>query len=383
METPMSLQKYNQLSRVAYHVLLGFCLIVLVSGCTLFTDSIHFNITQVQRGDAQYKLVYTQQKYSDQHIEFHPELSALIINDLGNVFILNVETGLTIKHIEVPDTGIINGRLSNTRNEYFLSTWDYLQVWRTSDWMLDKQVDSMAAGDISGFSSDYKYFYSGDAIWLRENAEKIMDAPWYRSPTGYAFSKDNKYLVTSGFFFGTNIIDLENRVSLVNKNNISAVNKIGFRSDDNFYASYDAELTEGYYNYLARKLGLFNIKTNEVINSFNPPSGITSWCNIPKHGLVVGLLNGDILLLNDEFEITQKWHIEDNMEVCFQSDNNDYWFGGQSSGVYKLDLTKMTLSHEYITKNRVSDLKVSPDNKYLALVESLPGETIAKLFQIE
>jgi hypothetical protein len=97
---------------------------------------------------------------------------------------------------------------------------------------------------------------------------------------------------------------------------------------------------------------------------------------------LVGLLNGDILLLSDEFEITQKWHIEDNMEVCSQVGNNDLWLGSESSGVYKLDLSKMTLSHEYRTKVIISDLTASPDGKYLALVESPPGQSIVKLFKL-
>ncbi len=375
--------KYSQLRHVAYITSLGFCLIALVTGCSLFTDSLSFKISPVQTTEAQYKLVYSHQEYSDQHVELFPDSSSLLIKDINNVFTVNVENGKAIKRIEVTDTGITSGQLSETGKEYFISTRNYLQIWRTSDWKLDKQLDSMAAGYNSGFSPGFKYFFSGDAIWLQETAEKIMDTRWYRSPTGFAFSKDNKYLVTSGHFWGTDTYDLENRTNLEIQNRINAVNKISFRSDDNFYASYDAELTEIYHNYLARKLGLFNIKTNEVINSFYPPSGITSWCNVPQQGLLVGLLNGDILLLSDEFEITKKWHIEDNMEVCSQGGNNDLWLGSESSGVYKLDLRKMKLSHEYITKIRVSDLAASPDGKYLALVESPPGQSIVKLLHVK
>jgi hypothetical protein len=379
----MSHIKFNQLRRVVYILTAGFCLIALVTGCTVYTDSLSFKISPVQTAETQYKLVYTHQEYSNQHIEFFPESSSLIINNINNVFIVNVEDGKTIKHIEVAGTGITKGRLSETGNEYFISTWNYLQIWRTSDWQLDRQLDSMAAGKISGFSPGFKYFYSGDSVWLLENAEKVMDTQWYRAPSGFAFSKDNKYLITSGLMWGTDTIDLENSAILEIKNRINAVNKIRFRSDDNFYASYDTDFSEVYYSFLASKLGLFNIKTNEVINSFNPPYSITSWCNIPQHGLVVGLLNGDILLLNDKLGITQKWHIEDNMEACSQGDNSVYWLGSKSSGVYKLDLNKMTLSHEYITKNKISDLKASPDGKYLALVESLPGESIIKLLYID
>ncbi len=377
----MSHIKSNQLRRVVYIVSLGFYFIAL-TGCS-FTDSLFFKISPVQTAEAQYKLVYTHQDYSYQHIEFLPESSSLIISNIGNVLIINVDNDKPIKHIKVTDTGITHAELSETGKEYYVSTWNYLQAWRTSDWKLDRQLDSMAADKISGFSPGFKYFYSGDAVWLLEQAEKIMDSPRYRAPSGFAFSKDDKYLITSGLIWGTDTIDLENRANLEIKNRINAVNKIRFRSDDNFYASYDTDFSEAYYSYLARKLGLFNIKTNEVINSFTPPYSITSWCNIPQHGLVVGLLNGDIILLNDKFEITQKWHIKDNMEACSQGDNSDYWLGSKSSGVYKLDLSKMTLSHEYMTKNKISHLKASPDGKYLALVESLPDESIVKVFLFE
>ncbi len=378
----MLLNKFNQLRHVAYIVSLGFCLIAFVTGCSLFTDSLTFKISPVQTTEAQYKLIYTHQEYSDQRVEFFPESSSLFINDIFNFFIVNVENGKTIKHIEFTDTGITSGRLSETGKEYFISTSNYLQIWRTSDWKLDKQLDSMAAGKFSGFSPNFKYFFSGVDIWLYESAKKIMDTEWYRAATGFAFSKDNKYLITSGLIWGTDTYDLENRVNLGIKKRINAVNKISFRSDDNFYASYDTDYSKVYYKYFASKLGLFNIKTNEVINSFYPPSGITSWCNVPQQGLLVGLLNGDILLLSDEFEITQKWHIEDNMEVCSQGNNSVYWLGSKSSGAYKLDLRKMTLSHEYRTKVIISDLTASPDGKYLALVESPPGQSIVKLFKL-
>ncbi len=382
METAILHHIYSQLRQVAHIASFGFCLITLVTGCSLFTDSLNFKISPVQTTAAQYKLVYTNQEYTAQHIEFFPESSSLFINDINNAFIVNVEDGKTIKHIEIPDAGITSGQLSANGKEYFISTWNYLQIWRTSDWKLDKQFDSMAAGDFSGFSPSFKYFYTGASIWLQKKAEKIMDTDRYRSPTGFAFSNDNKYLITSGYFWGTDTYDLKKGVNLKIKKRINAINKISFRNDENFYASYDAEITENYHNFLAHKLGLFNVQTNEDIESFYPPSGITNWCHIPQHGLVVGLLNGDILLLNNEFEITQKWHIEDNMEACSQGYNHDYWLGSKSSGVYKLDLSKMTLSQEYRTKNRISDLTASADGKYLALAESPPGRSIVKLFEL-
>ncbi len=80
--------------------------------------------------------------------------------------------------------------------------------------------------------------------------------------------------------------------------------------------------------------------------------------------------------------LLKKWHIEDNMEACSQGFNNDYWLGSKSSGLYKLDLSKMTLSQEYRTKNRISDLAASTDEKYLALVESPQGQSIVKLFEL-
>ncbi len=381
MKTAMSNNKFSQLRPVAYIASFEFCLITLVTGCSLFTDSLTFKISPVQTADSLYKLVYTHQELSDQRVAFFSDSSSLSINDSRNVIIIKVEDGKTIKHIEIPDTGISSGQLSASGKEYFISTWNYLQIWRTSDWKLDKQLASMAAGDFSGFSPNFKYFYTGQAIWLQENAEKFMDTEWYRSPSGFAFSMDNKYLITSGYFWGTDTYDLEKGVNLKIKKRINAVDKISFRNDDTFYASYDTDYSDGYYKYFARKLGLFNVQTNEDIDSFYPPSGITSWCHIPQHGLVVGLLNGDILLLNNEFEITQKWHIEDNMEACSQGYNDDYWLGSKSSGVYKLNLSKMTLSQEYRTKNRISDLAASADGKYLALAESPPGRSIVKLFK--
>ncbi len=302
----MLLNKFSQLRQVAYIASFGFSLITLVTGCSLFTDSLNFKISPVQTAESQYKLIYTHQKYSDQRVAFFPESSSLLIKDINNVITVNVEDGKAIKRIEVTDTGITSGQLSATGKEYYISTRKYLQIWRTSDWKLDKQFDSMAAGYNSGFSPNFKYFYTGQAIWLQESAEKIMETEWYRSPSGFSFSMDNKYLITSGYFWGTDTYDLEKGMNLKIKKRINAVDKISFRNDDTFYASYDTDYSEVSDQYLAHKLALFDIKTNEVIESFYPPSEVTSWCNIPQHGLVVGLLNGDILLLNDELEITQK-----------------------------------------------------------------------------
>ena len=56
--------------------------------------------------------------------------------------------------------------------------------------------------------------------------------------------------------------------------------------------------------------------------------------------------------------------------------------GGNQSGVYKIDLNNEVLSHPLTGKNPINDLKLSHDDKYLGLVETIPGESIVKIYYL-
>lgn len=360
---------------------LSLILILFSTACSLKNIDVKEN--DISSSNPQHELIYTSQQYSDQKLNFFPGQNLITNTDYKEVSIVDFNNNKLLEKIISPDSKITNSLFINNGKEYLLSTDNTLQIWSTQDWKLIKQLDSINLTKISGLSSDFKYLYFDGSIWLTENYEKFMSFEEGPSPNSFDFSSDNKYFITAGHYAGSLIIDLDNKKQTKLTNNIKGVKKVSFRNDNNFYASYEARLDINNGGYLSKKIGLFDVTNNELIKNFHPSSRITCWVNDPQHGLLVSLYNGDIVLLNHQFDITHKWDIEDHITVCPQANNSDIWLGSDKSGVYRLNLNTHLLTQEYIIQNTILDLKISVDNKYFGMVELIPGETISKVFLIK
>ncbi len=350
--------------------------VLLSSGCS----GISIKESKILPSHKTYKLAYSNQKYRSQKLDFSTAHDLLTITSYKEVSVLDLNNNSEPKTITSPDSRITNSQFIDNGNKYLLATVNLLQIWNTENWKLSKQLNAAKVSRMSGVSSDSKYLYFDSTVWQTSNYEKLTEElDDDISPNSLDFSKSNQYLATAGHYYGIAVYDLKSSHYLDKMPHYEGGVKIQFLDDDNFLASYGAKLDIYKGGYLAKQLGLFNVKSQKRIQNYSPFSRITCWVNDPDRGVLVSLFSGDIVFLDPQFNVTHKWHVDSPVNVCTRAENQEIWLGTEKSGVYKLTPDLMRLSLEYETPNSIEDLKISPDNKYLGLVESIPGATVVKV----
>jgi hypothetical protein len=365
---------FNQ--KYFYVKLILIASVLLSSGCSgiFVTESNTFSSHKT------YKLAYSNQKYRSQKLHFSRAHDLLTITSYDEVSILDLNNKSALKTITSPDSKITNSQFFDNGKKYLMATMQSLQIWNTENWKLSKQLIASRPSGMSGVSSDYKYLYFDRTVWQTSNYEKLTkNIAEDHSPNDLGFSKSNQYLATAGHYYGIAVYNLKSRQYLDKMPHYEGGVKVQFLDDDNFLASYGAKLDIYKGGYLAKQLGLFNVKSQKRIQNYSPFSRITCWVNDPDRGVLVSLFSGDIVFLDPQFNVTHKWHVDSPVNVCTRAENQEIWLGTEKSGVYKLTPDLMRLSLEYETPNSIEDLKISPDNKYLGLVESIPGATVVKV----
>jgi len=362
---------------------LATSLCCLLVSCT-YINSPAVETSSIIKTAPRFKQIYKNREYSDQKLNFIANTNLLAISDVEKVIIINLKDQSLVKKISSADSMIKSGISTQNGKKFAISTDMSTQIWDTTNWKLLKQFKSKQVSKLSGVSSNGHILYFDGTLWSLDTYEKIKYFGDETDPGSYDFSNDNQYFITSEHHFGAVIIPINSKNNDILTNRINNLEKVKFRSDNNYYASYDAKFIVKQGGYRAKTIGLFNIKNNDLINSYSPNSRITCWTVNDDSEILMGLFNGDIVLLNDKLEITHKWHIDnDHIYTCEKGNNNEVWLGGRKTGIYKADLTSKTLSKTYETSNMITNLKVSPDNKYLGMTEFLIGESIVKVFELK
>jgi len=328
--------------------------------------------------------IYKHREYSDQKLNFISNTNLLAISDVEKAIIIDLKDQSLVKKLYSADSMIKSSTPTQNGKKLVISTDMSTQVWDTTNWKLLKQFNAKQASKLSGISSNGNILYFDGTLWSLGTYEKIKYFGNEIDPGSYDFSNDNQYFITSEHHFGAVIIPVNSNNNDILSNRISNLEKVKFRSDNNYYAGYDAKFIVKQGGYRAKSIGLFNLKSNDLINSYSPNSRITCWTVNDSDEILMGLFNGDIVLLNDKLEITHKWHVDnDHIYTCEEGNNNEVWLGGRKTGAYKADLTSKTLTKIHETTNMITDIKVSPDNKYLGMTEFLTGESVVKIFELK
>jgi len=368
------------------YVLNAKYLIFIVS---LTTTSCAFNVSNIKtssivKATSNYKQVYEKQAYTNQKINFLSAGHSLAISDSSDVLIVNLKNNKIIKKLKTPDSMITSSFASKSGNRFILSTDMSTQIWDTQSWELLKKFDAKQLSKLSGISPNGDILYFDSTLWSLDNYKIIKNTGDELQPGSYAFSNDSQYFITSEHRFGAIITHIKDKDDGITTTRINNIDKTKFRSDNNYYVSYNAKFIVEQGGYLAGTIGLFNIERHDVINSYTPGSRITCWTVNNNNGILVSLFNGDIVLLNEKLKITHKWHIDnDHIYTCINANNNDIWLGGKKTGLYKAELTGKTLTKTYETSNMITGLKISDDNKKLGLVEAITGGSIVKIFELD
>jgi hypothetical protein len=360
--------------------------ITILSGCS-FISEFGVETRTVAKSNHHYKVAFQKRHYTYYISDFIPQKDQLVLSEINNIYIVDLNTGTQIKNIKIPDIGKISSTYisENDTKLYLFSTHD-MQVMNTSNWTLLKQMKADEyATDTNGVSKNGDLLYFSSTIWSGTTFNKIFELKRNGGPipTDYDFSPDNHYFLLSDHLGAILIVDVKNKEFSDIIYFKKGASQVSFRDNDSFYASYGAKLDLDKGGYPSEKLGLFAVKKKDILETFSPSSKISCWVNSPESGLLVSLYNGDIYLLNPQLDIQAKWHIDDYIRVCKQGNNGDIWLGGDKTGLYKADLAKGVISHEYKTNNPIFRLSISPDNKYLGMEELLPTERMEKVLSLD
>jgi hypothetical protein len=357
--------------------------IFFISGCSTIT-AFEPETTPIKKSDNKYESVFQKNDNSIYLLDFISQKDQAVLSGPEEIHIIDLRTGNLIKKLLTPDSQITSCYIANNDKNLFLFTTNTMQEWDTNNWKLTRQLKATKyhPNRLSGHSENEELLYFADAIWSQPSFTKMCESVDGTVPNGYAFSPDNLYFVSAGHY-GISITDIKaGKWSGITYFGNGAT-QASFRDNNSFYASYGAKLDITKGGYLPEELGLFSVKKKERFKTFSPSSRISCWVNSHDSGLLVSLYNGDIYLLNQQFDIQTKWHIDDHVNVCSRGGNGDIWLGTEKSGLYKADLDKLAITHEYKTSNSIFKLKVSSDSRYLGFEEEiLPGGTLTKILDL-
>jgi len=355
---------------------------LITTGCVYDTTNIKTSPTL--KTAANYKLIYEKQAYASQKVTFVTGSNLIAIADSSDIFIVNLNNNSIVKNLKTPDSMITLSAATESGKQFILATDTSAQVWDTKNWLLLNQFNAKQLSKLSGISPNDNILYFDGSLWSLDEYKKIRHSGEEINPGSYDFSDDNQYFIKSEHQFGAAIVSINDKNIDISTNRISDLEKVKFRNDNNYYASYDAKFIVEQGGYRAKTLGLFSTKNNDLLYSYELDSRLTCWTIGDNNGVLVNLFNGDIVLLDDKLNITHKWHIDnDHIHSCEKDNNNQVWLGSKKSGLYKADLSSKTLTKILDSKNMITDLEVSSDNKYLGAVEFLTGESIVKVFELK
>jgi len=350
--------------------------------CTFDTSSIKTSPIVISTNLT--KQVYENLAYSNQKITFLSAGNLLAIADSSDVLIINLKDNSVVNKLKTSDSMITSSFASKNGDQFFLSTDMSAQIWDTKSWKLLKQFNAKQLSKLSGISPKDDILYFDASLWSLDTHERVKTIGEELDPGSYDFSSDSQYFMTSEHRFGVVITHINDKSDGTTTNRINSVDKTKFRTDNNYYASYDAKFIVEQGGYRARTFGLFDIKNNNLIKSYAPDSRITCWTVDDNNGVLISLFNGDVALLNNKLDITHKWHIDNgHIVTCEKGKNNDIWLGSINTGLFKADLTSNKLTKTYQTDNMITDLEISTDNKKLGVVEAITGGSIVKVFELK
>jgi len=365
-----------------YSLLLAFSL--ATAGCvstTLIDPKPSAPLKVVQQ---EYTPVYERREFDTLKIEFISEENTLAISDIKKTVILHLGDNQIIKKLFAnSDASVIYGQASLTNNRYLFSTSNGLsKIWDTKNWLLLREFNGKISRSTNGLSSNGTVLYFGNKLMSTETGEELVSFGSDPRFDSHDFSKDGHYFIAAGYHFGTVLINIPLKKNIVAKTRISDVSQLRFRRDNHFYASYDARLSVVLGGYYPKKLGLFSHTTNEIITRVTPLARIACWTTTKDDEVLMALVNGDVILLNSQLEPLNKWNLGDKVNVCKSGQKGQVWLGTEKTGIYRIDLINKTLSNPVKTKRSIFALDISSDEKYLGLVESIPGASVVKVYQI-
>lgn len=358
------------MSKYIHHLIawLIFIMAVFSSGCnSLYTKvdtspplkTVAINYTEIY----QYKIMRRV------HINFIRNGGAIAIATSESVQFIDLEKNRLIKEIKSPRELIRDADTDKNADRYVLLMDDYAHVFNTRNWTLINQIGTGGSTGQAVISKDGTLLYHGDSIWNVDTGEKVVNYASGPPIADSAFSDNGRYFIQTELRESPNIIDISTgeRLDTYPLLYIEDSSQVLFRDNTSWYLDYGT-LGLPY----PETLGLFDIGLKRLAK-ITPYKPISCWTRFKDDTrLIMGLADGDVLVLDEKLNVLDHWSLGSRVLKCVAGKNGRAWLATESRGLFEIDINKKTIANPVQFEGRVTDLRVSMDEKYIALVDDAP-----------
>lgn len=370
-------------------------MLLTITGCVSNTTRDVNRLPQLKYIDKTYPLVYEIKEHKgqiDSPFTFLAYQDKLIVENLQQFKIINLNTRKVLKSFN--HKGISNDYWYFTPQYHRLLIASYnpenknaekVIIKDTKTWKTQKTFNGGGTSIANvGLSPDGLILFMEGALWSVNTGEKIIDVDPEFSANEHAFSNDNRYFIFATIKFGTRLFDIKARREIPVNSKLRDVTHPIFRPDNHYYATfnYDFNTSYQYGGDYPLSIGLFNAQQHKVVKQYNSDHHISCWTIMPDGKVFVARVNGDILLLSPELTPVKRWSIKQKARYC-AADNNNIWLGVDNAGVYKIELSTLTIEHPINLGKVINKFILSRDGKYLGLQSVIDKTTRVQVYKVK
>ncbi len=367
------------MSKYIYRLIVGLIFIasMFLSGC----NSLYVKVDTsppLKTVAIHYTEIYQFKTMKEIDINFIRNDHAIAIATIRNARFINLESNRLIKEIKPSDRLIYDVDADEKGDRYVILMDHYAHVFNTGNGVL---INRVGAGRLTGhvaISKDGTLLHHNDSIWNVDTGEKIVNYANGSPMAGSAFSNDGRYFIQTELRDSPNIIDINTgeRLDTFPLLYIEGSRQVIFRNNTSWYLDY-GRLGLPY----PETLGLFDISLKRLaeITPYKPISCWTRFRNDTR--LIMGLTDGDVLVLDEKLKVLDHWSLGSKALKCVGGKNGRAWLATESQGVFEIDINKKTIANPVQFERPVADLQVSVNEKYISLIEDVPGgEYVARVY---
>ncbi|HED33921.1 MAG TPA: WD40 repeat domain-containing protein [Gammaproteobacteria bacterium] len=373
-----------------YLIALVFAISTLLTGCnnTYFKPDKSSSLRKINtRYTEIHKSVF---EYAYMNINFTRNGNTAAIFDASEISFYDLNQHRIIKKIQARDWWRLKYGESSKDGKYYLLIIDgFIRILDTQNWQTIAQFKiKNSISNHPNFSDNGTRLYTGNSLWNIATGEHIKESVFSIDQTSSDFSDNNHYFILSDGVYGATLVDMESKKRLETLPVIKYSRQVTFRDNHSFYIDYGAKTS-----YFTKTLGLFNIEPQAMLAEITPYQAISCWTRLKEDKrLIMGLVDGSLLVLDEKLHVLEHWNIGSKALKCIGGKNARVWLATgvvepsdpsekyTSYNLYEVNINQKTISSPVQLEGTIKHLAVSPDGKYIALVNDLPNKTMARIY---
>ncbi len=377
-----------------YLITLVFTVNIFLTGC----NNIYFKPNEsppLKKIKVSYTEIY-QSVFEDayKNINFTRNGNIAAIFDASKIDFHDLDKNRLIKKMQPHDwlQSIDYGKSSKDGNRYLLIIDGFARILNTQNWQTIAQFKvENGIPNKPNFSDNGTRLYIDDSLWNIETGEHIRESVGIRARTSSDFSENNHYFILADRVYDPTLIDMKSKKRLQTMPRIEYSKQVLFRDNNSFYIDYDASGSS-----FTETLGLFSIEPKATIAEITPYQRISCWTRLKDDNrLVMGLVDGTLLVLDEKLHVLEHWAIGSKALKCTGGKNGRVWIAGglpeptnpdepaeesTAYNLYEVNINQKTIASPVQLEGTIEHLAVSPNGKYIALVNNLPDRTLARIY---